>query len=46
MAARVFRCGLAYRLRLPNKGGAQHEVTAPEFLKWSDMENPEVVGNP
>jgi len=40
----VFRRGVAYRLHLRNKGGEQHEFTAPEFLKQSEIENPEVVG--
>jgi uncharacterized cupredoxin-like copper-binding protein len=40
----VFRRGIAYRLHLENKGGEQHEFTAPEFLKAVEIENPEVVG--
>jgi len=40
----VFRRGVAYRLHLANKGGEQHEFTAPEFLKAIEIENPEVVG--
>ena len=40
----VFRRGVAYRLHLENKGGEQHEFTAPEFLKAVEIENPEVVG--
>jgi uncharacterized cupredoxin-like copper-binding protein len=40
----VFRRGIAYRLHLANKGGEQHEFTAPEFQKSIEIENPEVVG--
>jgi uncharacterized cupredoxin-like copper-binding protein len=40
----VFRRGVAYRLHLANKGGEQHEFTAPEFQKSIEIENPEVVG--
>ncbi len=40
----VFRRGIACRLHLENKGGEQHEFTAPEFLKAIEIGNPEVVG--
>ena len=40
----VFRRGTPYRLHLENKGGEQHEFTAPEFLKAIQVGNPEVVG--
>ena len=38
-----FRRGVAYRLRLENRGKETHEFTAPDFIKTLELRNPEVL---
>ena len=42
-ASLTFHQGVAYRLRLDNKGKETHEFTAPEFFKAIDMRDPKVL---
>lgn len=39
----LFRHGLAYRLRLENRGAELHEFTAPAFLAAIDLADPAVL---
>ena len=39
----VFKRGVAYRLRIDNRGKEQHEFTAPEFFKAAEIRDPAVL---
>ena len=39
----VFKRGVAYRLRIENRGSEMHEFTAPEFFKAAEIHNPVVL---
>ncbi len=39
----VFKHGVAYRLRIDNRGSEMHEFTAPEFFKAAAIREPAVL---
>lgn len=39
----VFKRGIAYRLRIDNRGKELHEFTAPEFFKAAEIRDPAVL---
>jgi uncharacterized cupredoxin-like copper-binding protein len=39
----VFQRGVAYRLRLDNRGAEMHEFTAPEFFRSAEIRDPSVL---
>lgn len=39
----VFKRGVAYRLRIDNRGKELHEFTAPEFFKAAEIRDPAVL---